>query len=106
MYLQSTGDVVGRTTQHERIWGFLGAVVHWIYPTSLRVRAVEVWDGLLVWTSALGALAFAIGLVLGLTLRVIAKRHRLRSRGRHPRMTRRDSKRTDAMTRTIAAAAF
>ena len=38
----------------------------WIYPTSLRVRAVEVWDGLLVWTSALGALACAIGLVLGL----------------------------------------
>jgi hypothetical protein len=75
--LQSTGDVVGRTTQRERIWGYLGAVVHWIYPTSLRVQAVEIWDGLIVWTSALGALACAIGLVLGVYYLDWGKRGRL-----------------------------
>lgn len=36
-YLSSSnGEVVLVTTGSERFWNYLGAVVHWLYPTVLR----------------------------------------------------------------------
>ena len=43
LYVSSTtGEVVLGTTRDERVWNYLGSVVHWIYPTVLRRN----WCGL------------------------------------------------------------
>jgi hypothetical protein len=65
LYVSSTtGEIVLATTREERIWNYLGSVVHWIYPTTLR-KHVAAWDKI-VWTLSLMALITAIaGTVLG-----------------------------------------
>jgi hypothetical protein len=64
--LAATGDVIQRTTSSERLWGYLGAVVHWIYPTTFRTRHVDAWNDLIVWLSALGTVLCASGVVIGI----------------------------------------
>jgi hypothetical protein len=64
--LAATGDVIQETVRSERLWGYLGAVVHWIYPTALR-RNVVAWDRTVVWSSMAAALLCVVGLVIGLT---------------------------------------
>jgi hypothetical protein len=63
--LASTGDVVQETTRRERFWGYVGAVVHWIYPTILR-RNAAAWADVVVWTSGLGTALCLTGVVIGL----------------------------------------
>jgi hypothetical protein len=63
--LAATGDVVQETTRSERVWGYLGAVVHWIYPTMLR-RHADAWVDIVVWLSAIGTALCVTGLVVGL----------------------------------------
>jgi hypothetical protein len=65
LYVSSTiGEVVLATTLNERVWNYVGSVVHWIYPTALRKHA-SAWDNS-VWTLSLLALIVAIaGTVLG-----------------------------------------
>ena len=66
LYVSSvTGEVVLGTARHERVWNYLGSVVHWIYPTVLR-RNWAAWDKV-VWTLSLLALIGAItGIALGI----------------------------------------
>jgi hypothetical protein len=66
LYVSSTtGEVVLGTTRDERVWNYLGSVVHWIYPTVLR-RNWWAWDKV-VWTLSLVATIGAItGVVLGI----------------------------------------
>jgi hypothetical protein len=84
VYVSSnTGETVLVTTRHERAWNFLGAVVHWIYPTVLR-RDWALWDRV-VWTlSLLSSIAAMLGAVLGIA-RLKVRRGRLGSpyRGWH-----------------------
>jgi hypothetical protein len=66
LYVSSaTGEVVLGTSRYERVWNYLGSVVHWIYPTVLR-RNWAAWDRV-VWTLSLVALIGAItGVALGI----------------------------------------
>ena len=66
LYVSSTtGEVVLGTTRDERVWNYLGSVVHWIYPTVLRSNW-WAWDKV-VWTLSLVAMIGAItGIVLGI----------------------------------------
>lgn len=60
-----TSEVVRDTTQSERAWNYVGAVIHWIYPTVLR-KHFTVWNWL-VWTISLISLIAAItGVYLGI----------------------------------------
>jgi hypothetical protein len=61
----ATGDVVQATTRRERFWGYVGPVVHWIYPTSLRAAHPDGWDRVVVWVSAIGLAMSASGLIVG-----------------------------------------
>jgi hypothetical protein len=66
LYVSSTtGEIVLGTTRHERVWNYLGSVVHWIYPTVLR-RNWWAWDKV-VWTLSLVAMIGAVtGVALGI----------------------------------------
>lgn len=69
-----TGEVLQRTTAFERGWNWVGAVVHWIYPTLLR-KHFNAWDQT-VWWLSLAALATAVlGYALGV-LRTVNLRRR------------------------------
>lgn len=66
VYVSSrTGEVLQSVSFPDRVWGYLGAVTHWIYPTVLR-RRVELWVDVVVWTSLLGTLVCLLGIVAGL----------------------------------------
>ncbi|XOZ32526.1 PepSY domain-containing protein [Halomonadaceae bacterium KBTZ08] len=68
LYLsRPTGEVIHSTTFHERVWGYAGPVIHWIYPTQLR-QLSGVWRQVVLWVSGIGTLATLSGLILGLML--------------------------------------
>ncbi len=65
LYISSrTGEVVQHTTVDSRLWGYLGAVVHWVYPTALR-QYVGVWHQLVIWLSVLSTFLTITGLYVG-----------------------------------------
>jgi hypothetical protein len=84
LYVSSgTGEVVLATGRTERVWNYVGSVMHWIYPTVLRKHAAA-WDDI-VWALSLTALIAAIaGTVLGVArLRISAGRVASPFRGWH-----------------------
>ncbi|GJE55318.1 MULTISPECIES: PepSY domain-containing protein [Methylobacterium] len=72
---ETTGELALDTTRFERGWNWVGAVVHWIYPTPLRARA-DLWHDVVVWISGIACLGAVSGMVLGIW--------RLRLRRRYP----------------------
>lgn len=62
---ERSGEVVMKTTSSGRTWGYLGAVFHWIYFTSLR-RDAALWNSTIVWTSIAGTVMAVAGFVWGL----------------------------------------
>jgi hypothetical protein len=79
---EAGGDVVLRTTRRERIWGYLGPVIHWIYFTPLR-RNGPLWSQVVIWTSLVGCLMCATGLVWGLWRLSPTARFRLKREPSH-----------------------
>lgn len=78
LYVSSrTGQVVRDTTKSERIWNWLGANLHWIYPVALR-RHSEVWHWVVVILSSLGLVSIVTGFMIG-TLRM-RRKHPYRGR--------------------------
>lgn len=70
LYLSgNTGEVLIDTTRQERAWNWVGAVMHWIYFTPLRIQA-ELWRQVILWTSFCSMVLVGIGFYLGI--------HRLR----------------------------
>lgn len=68
LYLsEPTGEIIHSTTFHERVWGYAGPVVHWIYPTQLRELS-GVWRQVVIWLSGIGTLACLSGVMLGIML--------------------------------------
>lgn len=59
-----TGEVLQKTEGSERAWSYIGAVVHWIYPTILRSNWA-LWDQVVWWFSLAGVVTTLIGLLLG-----------------------------------------
>jgi hypothetical protein len=62
---EQSGEVVMRTTASGRRWGYLGAVLHWIYFTPLR-RQSAVWSDVIIWTSIAGTVMTLAGFLWGL----------------------------------------
>lgn len=66
LYVSSrSGEIVQVTTGNERLWGYLGAVIHWLYPTVLR-QHTTVWSQTVIWLTILGIFLTAIGLYIGI----------------------------------------
>lgn len=59
-----SGDVMQRTNAHQRAWNYVGAVIHWIYPTFIR-KNWALWDQLVWWLSLIGIIGVIAGIVLG-----------------------------------------
>jgi len=63
------------TTREQRVWGYLGAVIHWLYPTLLRER-VRLWSQVVIWLTIIGIFLTLTGLYFGL------RQYRTRRSGR------------------------
>ncbi len=61
---ENSGDVVMKSTASGRTWGRLGAVLHWIYFTSLR-RNAGLWNEVIVWLSLAGTVLCLAGILWG-----------------------------------------
>lgn len=70
------GSIVQHTTREERVWGWLGAVVHWLYPTLLREH-VQAWSQTVIWLTIGGSLLTLSGLYFGF------RQFKRRKDGRH-----------------------
>lgn len=79
---ERTGEPVLRTTTSGRIWGYLGAVLHWLYFTPLR-RHNAFWNGFVVWTSLIGTAMCAAGIAIGVWRYSASGRFRLRRQPSH-----------------------
>lgn len=76
LYVSSgTGQVVRDVTRSERVWNWLGANLHWIYPVQLRKHAT-VWTNLLIALSLVGLSSVLSGIIIGLMQLRIRRRHR------------------------------
>jgi hypothetical protein len=66
LYVTETGgEVVLMTTASGRMWGWAGAVLHWIYFTPFR-RMSAVWNEFIVWSSIAGTIMCLVGIAWGL----------------------------------------
>ncbi len=72
---QASGEVLQYTTTASRWGAYLGAIPHWLYFTPLRKHGRQ-WSRVVVWSSAAGALAALLGLVVGVWRYSPAKRYR------------------------------
>ena len=61
----TTGEVVQMTTFRERFWNWMGAVVHWLYPTVLR-QHTNAWLQTVIWLTLVSLFLTVIGLYIGL----------------------------------------
>ena len=59
-----TGEVVLRTTRRERLWGYLGPVIHWVYFTPLRQNGA-LWNEVVIWSSLIGCLMCVVRIGVG-----------------------------------------
>jgi hypothetical protein len=69
------GLVLQRTTRFERGWNWVGAVVHWIYPTVLR-KSEYAWDQVVWWLAMAGVVTALAGFGLGIVRLVNQRRVR------------------------------
>ena len=60
-----TTEVLQQTNRQQRAWNYVGAVVHWIYPTFIR-KNWALWDQLVWWISLVGIIGVLAGLTLGI----------------------------------------
>jgi hypothetical protein len=79
---EKTGEPVLRTTASGRFWGYLSAVLHWLYFTPLR-RQTQFWNSFVVWSSLIGTVMCGMGIVIGIWRYSIAGRFRLRGTPSH-----------------------
>ena len=77
-----TGEPVMQTTRQTRRWGYVGAVLHWLYFTPLRSNGA-LWSDLVIWLSVLGCALCLSGLVWGLWRVASSKAYRLRGGASH-----------------------
>lgn len=78
---ERSGEVVMKTTASGRRWGYLGAVLHWIYFTPFR-RQSSLWSETIIWISIAGTLMSLAGFLWGIWRLSPVQRYRLR---REPR---------------------
>jgi hypothetical protein len=59
-----TGEAAQVTTRTTRLWAYLGAIPHWLYPVVLRSNG-KLWDAVVVWTSLAGVFLTVTGAYVG-----------------------------------------
>ena len=74
---EKTGEPVLRTTAQGRFWGYMSAVLHWLYFTPLR-RHSQFWQQFVIWSSLIGTVMCGMGIVLGIWRYSVSRRFRLR----------------------------
>jgi hypothetical protein len=72
-----SGEPVLQTTARGRFWGYLSAVLHWLYFTPLR-RHADFWNASVVWSSLVGTAMCALGIGIGIWRLSTGQRYRLR----------------------------
>jgi hypothetical protein len=72
-----TGEPVLKTTRSQRLWGYAGPVLHWVYFTPLR-QNTPLWRQLIIGASLLGSLMCLTGLAWGLWRFSSRARYRLK----------------------------
>jgi hypothetical protein len=60
-----TGEPVMKTTRRERVWGYLGAVLHWLYFTPFR-QDTALWANTIIYLSLAGSIMCLLGIVWGI----------------------------------------
>ena len=75
---EDTGEPTMKTDRRGRVWGYIGAVLHWTYFTSLR-RNGPLWQQLVAWGAIAGAVMCVLGMVVGIVRLRVTRRYRLRS---------------------------
>lgn len=79
---EKSGEPVLRTTASGRFWGYLSAVLHWLYFTPLR-RHSAFWNHFVVWSSLIGTLTCGVGIAIGIWRYSISRRFRLKRQPAH-----------------------
>ena len=77
----TTGEVVQMTTRDVRFWNWIGAVVHWLYPTLLR-QHTALWLQVVIWLTIVSLFLTVIGVYIG--IRQYRFRRASAARGRSP----------------------
>ncbi len=72
----TTGEVVQMTTSRQRFLNWMGAVIHWLYPTALR-QHTGIWRQVVIWLTIVSLFLTVVGLYIGL------QQLRTRRSGRH-----------------------
>jgi hypothetical protein len=75
---EKTGEPTMKTDRRGRVWGYVGAVLHWTYFTPLR-RNGRFWQELVGWGAVVGTIMCLAGLVVGIVRLRPSRRYRLRS---------------------------
>jgi hypothetical protein len=61
---ERTGEIVQETTRKQRWLARFGAIPHWYYFKSLRLKK-ELWIKVVVWVSGIGSIMCLFGIILG-----------------------------------------
>lgn len=70
-----TGQVVRDTHRSERIWNWLGANLHWIYPMQLRKHR-DLWVGVIIVLCLAGLFSVITGAIIGVKRLRLKRRYR------------------------------
>ena len=65
-FSQHSGELIQHVTFVERTWGWVGAVIHWIYPTIIRSNTT-LWVQLVIWLSVISLFMVVIGAYIGIS---------------------------------------
>ncbi|MDE0625163.1 MAG: hypothetical protein OXH99_02085 [Bryobacterales bacterium] len=77
LYVSSrTGEPVMETTRTGRLWGYLGAVTHWLYFTPFRLRTA-LWTNTVIWLAIAGCILTLSGVAWGIWRVSVAARYRI-----------------------------
>ena len=75
LYVSSrSGEIALDTTRHERVWNWLGAIPHWIYPTVLR-KDGPLWRDVVLWISGVCLVVAVTGFWIGILRLRLTRRY-------------------------------
>ena len=73
-----TGDIIQETTSYNRWMARVGAIPHWFYFKSLRLKK-GLWKDVVIWISAIGVIMCVTGIIIGLVRYTVRRRGRKRA---------------------------
>jgi hypothetical protein len=79
---ERVGEPVMKTTARGRLWGYMGAVMHWTYFTPFRQQR-ELWRYTIIYAALVGSAMCLSGLVVGVWRFSPRMRYRLKRQASH-----------------------